>query len=197
MAQHQQTSRSNQTRQSHIIQQLLGERGRAPADIFFTIRRVGEYQLEALSTILCELSQRSEDVLYTHLQHIRGISSKPKILLKNGGVTGRFFNTYCRSRAPAKTFEAKSARSRKQFENTRARDSSSQAVEDCLLDQVRCRTHVEAFWHFEYTSSCLATRNAHTRNLRKTSVAAKSKRKVGLDSMNPLESIVENKSCCG
>ena len=159
VAEHKSSAGREQLRQDGIVQQLLRKGGGAAADVFFSVRRVGQDQIE-LPSAVGQLAQDGKDILRADFQNV-AITGRLRVAADEFGVPVRFLNAKGRGRAAAQTLQAQRAGTGKQLQHPRAGDPRAQAVEDRLLDQVGRRADVESLGNLENPPSRVAAGDAH------------------------------------
>jgi hypothetical protein len=143
-----------------IIQELLSEGGGTAVDVFFAVRRVGEDDSE-FRVRGSELGEGGEDVLGPELQGFRRQTGGEDVVSECLGVTGGFFDAKGGSSTAAEAFEAEGAGAGEEFKHVSTDDTSAEAVEDSLFDEVGRGTDAEAFRNFQDTASGSSASDTH------------------------------------
>jgi hypothetical protein len=125
--------RLEQLTQLRVVQQLLREGLGTAADIFLTVRRIGEDEVEADSGDR-ELADGGEDILDAHLKRAAGKAGGLVICADDTGVAIRLLNANDMRRAAAEAIETQRAGAGEEFEDVRINDAFAKAVEDSLFD---------------------------------------------------------------
>ena len=160
VTEHEQTARSKKLRQMRVIEESLGKRGRTPPDIFFSVRRIRQDQIEPFLGRR-QLAHRDEDNLHPHMQISGRKTCDLKIPPQYLRVTRRLLDTQGGRRATTETFQTQRPSSGEKLQYSRPDHAAAQTVEYGLLDEVRRGPNIQSLGHFQDAARRLSTGDAH------------------------------------
>ena len=173
MPDEEEATRGQQSGKDRIIDQFLGEGGGATSDVFLTVGRIGDNQVE-LPGLGRQLGKGHEDVLHPQ-GHGRGWQPGGcQVLPVEPGVFLRHLDADHLLGAPAQAFQTQGTATGEQVQDPCAVEKRPQAVENRQLDLVRGGPDPEALGNLEQPSGCQTANDTHGPRLVERGVGASS-----------------------
>ena len=144
VADHEQSSGSQKSRQDDVIEQQLSERGRSTSDILLAVGRVGDDEVELAST-LSQLGKHQKHILHAQCHCGDGQSGGGQILAEEARVFLGLLDADHFPSSAAEAFQTQSPAASEQVQDPSPVQKGSEAVEDRQLDLVGRGADSESF----------------------------------------------------